>query len=107
MDIKEKLDKAFLDPVRLQVFRTVIGTDSIEDAVKRHITEISNAILLSRFCKFQGVMFDEPLYCMSGFMEQVGRLPIESDRIHIIRGRTYFDVVGPYIESEIGIIILT
>lgn len=94
--------KAFDNPVRLQIFKTMMYDGDIEKCKERHKHEILTAIVYSKFSEMQFAMYNHKMYCMSGFKEQENRLPNKTDKIRIIRGRYYFEQGSNFIISEIG-----
>lgn len=97
------------EPKHLQTFITRFNKGDIESAKQIHKKEILGAIIYSNF-NHNKFLLDpstgKPLYLMSGFLEQKGRIPLINE-IEIIRGKHYFSVVKNKIISDIGFSILT
>lgn len=110
INIRKELDEktfsnfysAFNNPKQLQIFKTMIDENGVEKCKERHKLEILTAIIYSISGEVQIGNLNSPIYCMSGFKEQKGRLPNETDRIKIIKGRYYFEQMPNFIISEIG-----
>lgn len=97
--------KALDNPIELQTFRTLIHDNNVKEALELHKEEIVRHLIHSKFCctKSGGIVGGgRLLYCMSGFVEQEGRMPTEDDEIRIFRGGYYFTEFEGYILSEIG-----
>lgn len=103
-DVYRKFKESLNHPIKLQLFRTIIG-DNIEETKELHRLHILQSIINSKYAQvksFYGILF-----CMSGFVEKKGRLPNINDNIRIIRGRYYFDVMPDgYLTSEVGFEII-
>jgi len=98
-------EDALNNPIYLQTFKTLIHDNDIKDAGRRHQEEIILHLIHSKFScvKAGGIVGGgELLYCMSGFLEQEGRMPTEDDEIRVFRGQHYFTEFEGYILSEIG-----
>ena len=101
---KERLDS----PSDLQIFKDWIDNDeyksreeNVENTKELHRLHILQAIIFSQYSEVH-FFHGGTLHCMSGFVEQEGRLPTIDDDIRIIRGRHYFEVTNEYIISEVG-----
>lgn len=93
----------------LQVFRTSINEDDekgLEHAIREHKFSMVGTLIFSKQNYVTDAVFGRKLYCMSGFKEQMKRLPDKNDEIRVIKGNRYFDVFGGYINSEIGFEII-
>ena len=109
-DVLEKFNKAFDSPIKLQIFKTPFYDEDVEKAKKQHEKEILTSIIYSKYGEATPVAYNEPLYFMSGFIEQKNRNPNINDNIKIIKGKRYFDVFlcppHSFIISEIGFQII-
>jgi len=96
-------EKALDNPIELQVFKTSIVDNDVEQAKEQHREEIIRHLIHSKFAHVGFIgLSNQRLYCMSGFVEQEGRMPTEDDEIRIFRGQHYFAEFEGYILSEIG-----
>ena len=51
---------------------------------QEHIKEILKALIFSKFCKIEPRgMTPQKMYCLSGFIEQTGRLPVKTDEVKL------------------------
>ena len=100
-NLKESLNNA----VKIPVFKTMILNDDLEDAIERHEIQIINSIVNSLYGALhitseKGIK-DTYISSMSGIQEQLGRLPIETDKIRVLRGERYFTVQGNVLASDV------
>jgi hypothetical protein len=105
-NFKESLNNA----VKIPVFKTMILNDDLEDAIERHEIQIINSIVNSLYGALhitseKGIK-DTYISSMSGIQEQLGRLPIETDKIRVLRGERYFTVQGNVLASDVWFEIL-
>lgn len=105
-NLKESLNNA----VKIPVFKTMILNDDLEDAIERHEIQIINSIVNSLYGALhitseKGIK-DTYISSMSGIQEQLGRLPIETDKIRVLRGERYFTVQGNVLASDVWFEIL-
>ena len=100
-NFKESLNNA----VKMPVFKTMIMNDDLKDAIERHEIQIINSIVNSLYGALhitseKGIK-DTYISSMSGIQEQLGRLPIETDKIRVLRGERYFTVQGNVLASDV------
>jgi hypothetical protein len=105
-NFKESLNNA----VKMPVFKTMIMNDDLEDAIERHEIQIINSIVNSLYGAFhitseKGIK-DTYISSMSGIQEQLGRLPIETDKIRVLRGERYFTVQDNVLTSDVWFEVL-
>lgn len=113
LNAEKDLDKQTIDnfyqaidnPIEMQIFKTSIYNNDIDEAKKRHKKEILNAVVYSMYGERKILAYKNKMYSLSGFVEQAGRLPKINDKIKIIKGRYYFDICHNYILSELWLII--
>jgi hypothetical protein len=105
-NFKESLNNA----VKIPVFKTMIMNNDLEDAIERHEIQIINSIVNSLYGALhitseKGIK-DTYISSMSGIQEQLGRLPIETDKIRVLRGERYFTVQDNVLTSDVWFEIL-
>jgi hypothetical protein len=105
-NFKESLNNA----VKMPVFKTMIMNDDLEDAIERHEIQIINSIVNSLYGALhitsEKEIKDTYISSMSGIQEQLGRLPIETDKIRVLRGERYFTVQDNVLTSDVWFEIL-
>jgi hypothetical protein len=105
-NFKESLNNA----VKMPVFKTMIMNDDLKDAIERHEIQIINSIVNSLYGALhitseKGIK-DTYISSMSGIQEQLGRLPIETDKIRVLRGERYFTIQDNVLTSDVWFEIL-
>ena len=51
---------------------------------QEHIKEILKSLVFSKFCKIKpSFIHPQKMYCLSGFIEQTGRLPVKTDEVKL------------------------
>ena len=84
--------------------RLIMGDEGYSKTIKLHTMEITKVILFSMGVKGLVDHMKKPIFCLQGFVDTVGRMPIKGDEIRLLfGGRKYkINYREDYIESEVA-----